>query len=114
MNTNSQFKQNPLLSHIEAVERELRRCLSRIQMMRDHQSGECWYWQNDGSDHLESMVNGLPVVIRADHLRALAATEPRAGDDYESFLAWYDNAVWGNEDFKEGCWRAWRAGAAQK
>ncbi len=25
------------------------------------------------------------------------------------FLDWYDNAIWGNEDFKAGCWRAWDA-----
>lgn len=28
----------------------------------------------------------------------------------EDFLNWYDNAIWGNEDFKEGCWRAFEAG----
>jgi hypothetical protein len=25
------------------------------------------------------------------------------------FFDWYDNAHWGNEDFKEGCHRAWNA-----
>lgn len=36
-----------------------------------HQGKDCWYWQNDGEDHLESLTNSLPVVIRADHLREL-------------------------------------------
>ena len=42
------------------------------------------------------------------------------GLDYEpvqqkpAFLDWYDNAHWGNEDFKEGCWRAWDAALAQR
>ena len=42
------------------------------------------------------------------------------GLDYEpvqqkpEFLDWYDNAHWGNEDFKEGCWRAWDAALAQR
>jgi hypothetical protein len=26
-----------------------------------------------------------------------------------AFLDWYDNATWGNEDFKTGCHRAWNA-----
>jgi len=25
------------------------------------------------------------------------------------FFDWYDNAHWGNEDFKEGCHRSWNA-----
>jgi predicted NBD/HSP70 family sugar kinase len=29
--------------------------------------------------------------------------------DTEAFLHWYDNAHWGNEDFKEGCRRSWNA-----
>ena len=31
-----------------------------------------------------------------------------------AFLDWYDNAHWGNEDFKAGCWRAWDAALAQR
>ena len=31
-----------------------------------------------------------------------------------AFLDWYDNAHWGNEDFKDGCWRAWDAALAQR
>ena len=23
------------------------------------------------------------------------------------FEEWYDNRIWGNEDFKEACWAAW-------
>jgi len=26
-----------------------------------------------------------------------------------AFFDWYDNAIWGNEDFKEGCHRSWHA-----
>ena len=29
---------------------------------------------------------------------------------HEDFLNWYDNAIWGNEDFKQGCWIAFEAG----
>jgi hypothetical protein len=31
----------------------------------------------------------------------------------EEFLEWYDNAHWGNEDFKAGCKRAWNAAIKQ-
>ena len=31
----------------------------------------------------------------------------------EAFLEWYDNAHWGNEDFKEGCRRSWNAAVKQ-
>ncbi len=32
-----------------------------------------------------------------------------AKDEPVAFFDWYDNAHWGNEDFKEGCHRAWNA-----
>ena len=32
-----------------------------------------------------------------------------AKDEPVEFFDWYDNAHWGNEDFKEGCHRAWNA-----
>ena len=35
--------------------------------------------------------------------RAQPAQEPVA------FLDWYENAIWGNEDFQDGCHRAWDA-----
>ena len=37
-----------------------------------------------------------------------AITQP-AQQEPVAFLDWYDNAHWGNEDFKDGCWRAWDA-----
>lgn len=58
-------------THAEAMERERDHYRQRAQTMYEHQRGEVWYWQGDGSDHPESMVNSLPVVIRADQLRAL-------------------------------------------
>lgn len=58
-------------SHAEAMERERDHYRQRAQTMYEHQQGQVWYWQDDGGDHLESMVNSLPVVIRADQLRGL-------------------------------------------
>jgi hypothetical protein len=39
--------------------------------------------------------------------QALEQSEPV--QDPQAFLHWYDNAHWGNEDFKEGCHRSWNA-----
>ncbi|UZV40249.1 hypothetical protein Acica_44 [Acidovorax phage Acica] len=68
-------------SHAEAMERERDYYRRRMQTMHEHQDGEVWYWQDDGEDHLESMVNSLPVVIRADQLRALLASARRLQPD---------------------------------
>jgi len=60
-------------AHAKALEQELAHWKQRAQTMHEHQKGECWYWQ--GNDHPESMANSLPVVIRADALRALMAPQ---------------------------------------
>lgn len=62
-------------AHAENLERERDHWRERAQTMYEHQRGEVWYWQGDGTDHLESMVNRLPVVIRADQLRALSSAK---------------------------------------
>jgi len=60
-------------AHAENMERERDHWRERARTMEDHQRCTVWYWQGDGNDHPESMVNSLPVVIRADQLRALIA-----------------------------------------
>jgi hypothetical protein len=47
----------------------------RMQLRTQEQRRDVWFWQGDGEDHLESMSNGMAVVIRADRLRALAAPQ---------------------------------------
>lgn len=37
---------------------------------------DVWFWQGDGSDHPESMVNDLPVVMAASTLRTILAEKP--------------------------------------
>lgn len=68
------------MDHADRMERESDYWRHRAQTMSKHQQGHCWYWQGDGGDHLESMVNSLPVVIRADQLSELitAATSKDA------------------------------------
>jgi hypothetical protein len=39
--------------------------------------------------------------------KLLEQPEPVQGP--QTFLHWYDNAHWGNEDFKDGCHRSWNA-----
>lgn len=63
-------------AHADSMERERDYWRQRAQTMHEHQEGECWYWQGDGGDHPESMCNSLPVVIRADALRALIVQQP--------------------------------------
>jgi hypothetical protein len=48
----------------------------------------------------------------ARHVEAIAALRQLLEQPVQepvAFLHWYDNAHWGNEDFKEGCHRAWNA-----
>lgn len=68
-------------SHAEAMERERDYYRQRVRTLDEHQEGQVWYWQDDGGDHLESMVGSLPVVIRADQLRALLAVAARPQAD---------------------------------
>jgi hypothetical protein len=50
----------------------------------------------------------------ARHVEAITALrqlleQPEPVQEPQAFLHWYDNAHWGNEDFKEGCHRSWNA-----
>lgn len=67
-----------------AGEKEREYLRERLATVDRHQGKDCWYWQNDGEDHLESMTNTLPVVIRADHLRALLAQPQPKGAERTS------------------------------
>jgi len=63
----------------------------------------------------------LREALANEALDKMAENARELGLDYEpaqqepvAFLDWYDNAHWGNEDFKAGCWRAWDAALAQR
>lgn len=60
---------------VHEVERERDYWRTRAKTMIDHANGEFWGWQGDGEDHLESMANSMPVVVRADQLRELLAQQ---------------------------------------
>ena len=81
---------------------------AQLQTIYEHQRGECWYWQGDGQDHLESLCNTLPVVIRADQLRALVTTPPAQAADSvledAARLDWLDQQreAYGFQDIHEG------------
>lgn len=76
------------LDALYAVERERDYWRTRARAMLDHAEGTCWYWVGDGEDHLESLVNSLPVVIRADQLRELLARPAVAQEPFGYFRAW--------------------------
>jgi hypothetical protein len=72
-----------LAERLAQVERERDYWSTRARTMVKHAAGDCWYWQGDGEDHLESLVNSLPVVIRADQLRELLAAAPAVPEGWE-------------------------------
>lgn len=64
-----------LRAEIDSLTGQRDQLLAFSNMVKRHQREEpdVWYWQNDGKDHLESMVHKLPVVILAEQLRGLLA-----------------------------------------
>jgi len=51
----------------------------------------------------------LPTLTDFAKLVATKAIAELESQKPVAFLDWYDNAHWGNEDFKEGCHRSWNA-----
>lgn len=80
-----------LRAALHELERERDYYRERCKLMHEHQAGQVWYWQNDGHDNLHSLVNSLPVVIRADQLRALIAPPCKLPDPVAHISA--DGAV---------------------
>lgn len=58
----------------EHRDRELARAELKRRYDAETADGSRWFWQGDGSDHLESMVNGMQVIIGAAELRQLLAS----------------------------------------
>jgi len=60
---------------------------------------------------IKSALANEALERKAENARELGLDyEPlEAKDEPMEFFDWYDNAHWGNEDFKEGCHRAWNA-----
>jgi hypothetical protein len=56
-------------------------------------------------------VEILSDVLAESRREVAAIKQARSAPVQEPvvFFDWYDNAHWGNEDFKEGCHRAWNA-----
>jgi len=55
-------------AELTARDRELENERGRRRMAEQRVSGEVWYWQGDGEDHLESLT--CPVIISAEAMRA--------------------------------------------
>jgi hypothetical protein len=64
-----------------------------------------WYRDEDGIRiYYESKV-----WDDATPLYTTPPSQPAPVQEPVAFFDWYDNAHWGNEDFKEGCHRSWNA-----
>ncbi len=48
----------------------------RATRFKEFNNEECWIWQGDGEDHLESLV--CPVVIRASDLQSIIDKEAKS------------------------------------
>lgn len=59
------------LVYAKSLEKEKEYYKQRLKLITDHEKKDCWYWQGDGNDHLDSMIGGLTVVISAGQLRDL-------------------------------------------
>lgn len=66
-----------LVEEVRLKDAEIARLAEQVmnlQAYRDGESGDgVWHWQGDGEDHLESLT--CPIVIRAQDLRRLVASE---------------------------------------
>jgi len=58
---------------------------------------------------VRDMVGHPDNLEYIDHQVAKIEAALEAKDEPVEFFDWYDNAHWGNEDFKEGCHRSWNA-----
>ena len=54
---------------ILCLKRRLASAEEYCNQRKGDEDAEVWFWQGDGTDHPESMVSSLTVVIRADDLR---------------------------------------------
>ena len=52
---------------------------------------------------------GWDMTTRAITDLRRALEQPAQQEPVADFKDWYGNAIWGNEDFKQGCHRAWNA-----
>ncbi|ABR91895.1 Hypothetical protein mma_2229 [Janthinobacterium sp. Marseille] len=57
------------------LQERLRLAQLDLDLRRAHQEKDVWFFQGDGEDHIESMGNGMVVVIHASDLRALLASK---------------------------------------
>jgi hypothetical protein len=63
-------------------------------------------------DKYGELYKEIERVLPTD--KPLYTTPPAAPvQEPVAFFDWYDNAHWGNEDFKEGCHRSWNAAIKQ-
>ena len=78
-------------------------------MFQHDETGRMTYLSNDGFHNPTMFIEMNPryALVCSLYTHPQPKREPPTHKD---FLNWYDNAIWGNEDFKQGCWIAFEAG----
>jgi hypothetical protein len=68
-----------------------------------------YVWFTKHMEHRFTRMKPHPDMGAMD-IKPIYTTPPAAPvQETVAFFDWYDNAHWGNEDFKEGCHRSWNA-----
>ena len=109
---------NKLNQYMQVIENQqqtilcLKRRLASAEEYCNHRKGdedaEVWFWQGEGNDHPESMVNSLTVVIRAEDLRkVISQTSGTPYEDQQKITA-LSQAVhfYATQSKYTGSWRA--------
>lgn len=77
-----------LVEEVRLKDAEIARLAEQVMNLQAYRDGESgggvWHWQGDGEDHLESLT--CPIVIRAQDLRRLVASEQQRAVVMEELL----------------------------
>ena len=80
----------------------------RLALKQAYNLGQI-YWQQADSEYMSQHRKADLTEAKFKELLETTVAALEAKDEPMEFFDWYDNAHWGNEDFKEGCHRAWNA-----
>jgi hypothetical protein len=90
-----QRKLDGAIIELQEQRQRIRELEEQLAMRRQRESGEVWYWQSEGGNHVESI--SCPIVIGANALRALLDARPIKPDsdriDFETLQRSYDFTI---------------------
>lgn len=97
----------PALEALELAQDNLRDHGDNCFLHDEGEYNRCFCGKDSLSNHMQSVAEKLDEALAEESLGTEQPAQPQ--QEPVEFLDWYDNAHWGNEDFKAGCWRAWNA-----